>query len=30
MLDFTRTTGVVRMLERDLRAGNFTLEVEWA
>ena len=30
MLDFTRTTGVVRMLERDLRGGNFTLEVEWA
>jgi hypothetical protein len=30
MLDFTRTTGVVRMIDRDLPAGNFTLEVEWA
>jgi hypothetical protein len=30
MLDFTRTTGVVRMVDRDLPAGNFTLELEWA
>jgi hypothetical protein len=30
MLDFTRTTGVVRFIERDPAAGNFTLELEWA
>jgi hypothetical protein len=30
MLDVTRRTGVVRFIERDPAAGNFTLEIEWS
>jgi hypothetical protein len=30
MLDFTRTSGVIRFVERDHAAGNFTLELEWS
>lgn len=30
MLDLTRRSGVVRFIERDPAAGNFTIELEWA